>query len=174
MGGEVCFYHKINELVEYCLKNKVALGIVTNGTILDRYKTLSKINNKIRYVVSYNKEGCPNRLKSCERFIKEMKVNAVNILINKKNRNTVIRQIEKFHKMRKIKLIKIFSDERAKKGKYASFFEYLVSKYNKVYILDYSLMKDSFEKIEDTEGYKIKCNNPFSLKGNNISFCKKY
>ncbi|MBM3247878.1 MAG: radical SAM protein [Candidatus Omnitrophica bacterium] len=172
LGGEVCFYHKMKELAKYCLDHKVGIGIVTNGTILDKYKELSKINKNISYLVSYNEEGHPRRLELCDKFIKEMNVNSINILVNKNNLNTIIKRVERFHRLKKIRLIKIFSDERTNKGSYDRLFESLASKYKKVYIHDYSLMKGCLEKVEDIKGLRVRCDNPLSLKGNSISFCK--
>jgi len=172
LGGEVCFYHKIKELAKYCLDNKVGIGIVTNGTILESYKKLSRINKDISYLVSYNEEGHPRRLELCDKFIKEMNVNSVNILVNKNNIDTVIKRVDRFSRLNKIKLIKIFSDERTNKGSYDKLFESLAKKYKKVYVHDYSLMKGYLEKVKDIKGLGVRCDNPLSLKGNSISFCK--
>ena len=101
LGGEVCYYHKINGLADYCFKNNISVGIITNGVLLDRYKEISAINKRIIYIVSYNKEGCLDRLKMCDRFIKEMNARVINILINEGNENNVVGQVKKFQKMKK-------------------------------------------------------------------------
>lgn len=174
LGGEVCYYYKIDELANYCLENKVGLKIATNGTLLDRYKEISKINKNITYVVSYNKEGCRDRLKMCDKFVKEMNVKVINILLNEENKDTINDTVEKFQKTKKVNWMCIFSDERTKKGRYDSLFESLVSRYDKVFIFDYLLKKGAIERIEDYKAHKhnIRCCHPLSLKGNNISFCK--
>ncbi len=172
IGGEICFYYRIEALMRFCRKKNIIVGTFTNGTLLKEYLRLIAINRELRIGVSYNQEGHPQRLNLCDQFIEQMPVCAINILVNDQSVTQLSSLVERFSKLKKIEHIKLFSDEDEAIGPYQALFESLVEKYPKVYIHDFHLRQGLAEKVATSRWYGIVCNHPLSIKGNSISFCK--